>query len=183
MNVAALVAERTRAARRAARPLARLSTSQKNGALYAMADALARRSHEIESANARDVAAGREQGLSPAMLDRLLLTALRVQAMAAAVRHVATLPDPVGETVRTFSRPNGLVISQVRVPLGVVGVIYESRPNVTADAAALTLKSGNAVVLRGGSEAFQTNSAIARVLADAAREKSVPEGAVGFIDT
>jgi glutamate-5-semialdehyde dehydrogenase len=168
-----------RAARAAAPILAATSTETKNAALRAGAAALRRREADLLAANAGDVA--KAAGAPPAFLDRLTLTPARIEAMAAGVEQVATLPDPVGETITEWTRPNGLRIAQVRVPLGVIGIIYESRPNVTADAAALCLKSGNAVVLRGGKEAFGTNTLIAAILRDAAGE--LPAAAITFIDT
>lgn len=146
-----LVLEYGKRARGAARQLARSSTEQRNGGVEAMADAIMAAEVEILEANGFDVAAGKEKGLSSAMLDRLTLTSKRVHAMAQGVREVAALPDPVGEVMRHWTRPNGLQISKVRVPIGVVGIIYESRPNVTSDAAVLCLKTGNATILRGGS--------------------------------
>ncbi|NLW06607.1 MAG: gamma-glutamyl-phosphate reductase, partial [Clostridia bacterium] len=141
-------------ARKAARVLSTLSTAIKNEALLAIARALEERQDIIMAANARDMAAGKEKGLSRALLDRLLLNEKRIQDMAASVRALVTLPDPVGEITSMWTRPNGLQIGRVRVPLGVVGIIYEARPNVTVDAACLCLKTGNAIILRGGSEAF-----------------------------
>jgi glutamate-5-semialdehyde dehydrogenase len=156
-----------RRARQAAAELAPLPRGTKDAALHAIADALLDRSSEIIEANAGDVERAREAGTSPYMIDRLSLTADRVAAIAAAVRHVASLPDPVGESVRGYTLPNGLELRQVRVPLGVVGIIYEGRPNVTVDAAALTLKSGNAVLLRGSSSAYDSNTALVDVMRSA----------------
>jgi glutamate-5-semialdehyde dehydrogenase len=170
-----------RAARTAAPILAGASTETKNAALRAGAAALRRRETDLLAANASDVAKASAEGGSPAFIDRLTLTTARIEAMAAGLEQVADLPDPVGETISEWTRPNGLRIAQVRVPLGVIGIIYESRPNVTADAAALCLKSGNAVVLRGGKEAFGTNALIAEILRDAADE--LPPGAIAFVDT
>ena len=140
------------------------SSQAKNEALLKSAAALRRESQTLLAANAYDVEAGRGNGLSAAMLDRLTLTEERIEGMAKGLEIIVDLPDPVGETVAMWRRPNGLEIGQVRVPLGVVGIIYESRPNVTADAAGLGLKAGNAVILKGGSEAFRTNGAIVDVL-------------------
>ena len=170
-----------RAARAAAPALARASTDEKNAALRAGATALRARTDELLAANAADLATARAAGVAPAFLDRLTLTAARVDAMAVGLEQIAALPDPVGEEIRRWSRPNGLDIQQVRVPLGVIGIIYESRPNVTADAAGLCLKSGNAVVLRGGSEAFRTNCLIADVLRDAAT--TIPRDAIALVRT
>jgi glutamate-5-semialdehyde dehydrogenase len=156
-----------RRARQAAAELAPLPRGTKDAALHAIADALLARSAEIVKANDTDVARAHEAGTSEYMIDRLSLTAERVEAIAAAVRHVASLPDPVGESVRGYTLPNGLDLRQVRVPLGVVGIIYEGRPNVTVDAAALTLKSGNAVLLRGSSSAYDSNTALVEVMRSA----------------
>ena len=170
-----------RAARAAAPALARASTDEKNAALRAGATALRARTDELLAANSADVASAREAGVAPAFLDRLTLTTARIDAMAIGLEQIAALPDPVGEEISRWSRPNGLDIQQVRVPLGVIGIIYESRPNVTADAAGLCLKSGNAVVLRGGSESFRTNCLIADVLRDAAT--TIPRDAIALVRT
>jgi glutamate-5-semialdehyde dehydrogenase len=169
-----------RAARAAVPAMARASTGAKNAALGAGAAALRARRDELLAANAAD--AGAAAGQTKAFIDRLTLTAARIEAMAAGLEQVAELPDPVGEEMRRWTRPNGLDVRQVRVPIGVVGIIYESRPNVTADAAALCLKSGNAVVLRGGSEAFRTNCLIADVLGEAAAA-TLPRDALAFVRT
>jgi glutamate-5-semialdehyde dehydrogenase len=170
-----------RAARAAAPILAGTSTAAKNAALRSGAAALRAREAQLLAANAEDVAAARADGAAAAFVDRLTLTPARIEAMAAGVEQVADLPDPVGETITEWTRPNGIRIAQVRVPLGVIGIIYESRPNVTADAAALCLKSGNAVVLRGGKEAFRTSRLIADTLRDAGGE--LPRDALAFVDT
>jgi glutamate-5-semialdehyde dehydrogenase len=172
-----------RAAREAARPLATAGTAAKNAALRAAALRLRERTGALTTANAGDVEAGRLAGLGAALLDRLTLTPARVEAMAAGLDEIAALPDPVGETIATWRRPNGLEIAQVRIPIGVVGIIYESRPNVTADAAGLCLKSGNAVILKGGSEAFATNRAIAACLAEGVADAGLPAAAVQLIPT
>lgn len=151
-------------ARAAARALALVSADSKNAALMAMADAIEAAEAEIEAANARDLAAAPGLGLNAAAIDRLRLTPERIRAMAQGVREVAALPDPCGEIIREWTRPNGLKITKIRVPIGVVGIIYESRPNVTADAAVLCVKSGNACILRGGKEAIHSNLAIAQAL-------------------
>jgi glutamate-5-semialdehyde dehydrogenase len=168
-----------RRARQAAAELAPLPRGTKDAALHAIADALLARSAEIVEANAADVARARETGTSEYMIDRLSLSTDRVTAIAAAVRHVASLPDPVGESVRGYTLPNGLELRQVRVPLGVVGIIYEGRPNVTVDAAALTLKSGNAVLLRGSSSAYDSNTALVEVMRSALTD--VPADAVQLV--
>jgi glutamate-5-semialdehyde dehydrogenase len=175
------VVEVAQRARSAAAGLAPLPRSTKDAALTAMADALVRRAPEVLAANAEDVAAGREAGTSEALLDRLALTEARVGAMADGLRHVATLPDPVGEVVRGSTLPNGLELRQVRVPLGVVGIVYEARPNVTADAAGLCVKSGNAVLLRGSASAYRSNTVLVEVLAEAATAAGLPPDSVQLV--
>lgn len=175
------VAQMGTAAREAARGLARMGTLQKNAVLEAMAEALLASQDTILAANARDVTRARENGLSEALIDRLRLTPERLAGTAQGVREVAALEDPVGEGVRHWRRPNGLEITEVRVPLGVVGIIYESRPNVTADAAALCLKAGNAVILRGGTESIDTNTALADTLIAAGEGAGMPPGALQLI--
>ena len=165
------------AARAAARRLASLDTAAKDAALHAIAEALEVRVDEIVEANARDMEAGREAGLSAALLDRLMLDEARVGAIAAQVRDIAALRDPVGEVIEGFRLPNGLDVRKVRVPLGVVAVVYEARPNVTIDAAALCLKSGNAIVLRGSSSAAHSNAVLAAIAAEHA-----PEGAIQLVE-
>ncbi len=165
-------------ARAAARVLANAPAEQKNRALTAAARVLRERSADILAANARDLAGGKAKGLSAALLDRLALNEARIGAIARGLEDVAALPDPVGRVLATFTRPNGLVIERVATPLGVVGVIYESRPNVTADAGALCLKSGNAVVLRGGSDSLHSSAAIHACLVAGLREAALPEAAI-----
>lgn len=172
-----------RAARQSARVVATASTDSKNRCLRDAAARLRAAQGRVLEANRADVERGREARLSAALLDRLTLSQSRVEAMAKGIEEVAQLPDPVGETIAQWRRPNGLEIGQVRVPLGVVGVIYESRPNVTADAAALCLKAGNAVVLKGGSEALETNRVIASVLAEAAAAANLPASTIQLIAT
>jgi glutamate-5-semialdehyde dehydrogenase len=155
----------------------------KNDALILMARALEEKAGPIVEANRADLERARVKGHPRAFVDRLTLTDSRIEEMAAGVRQVAALPDPVGETVEVWRRPNGVEISRVRVPLGVIGFIYESRPNVTADAAALCLKSGNAVLLRGGSEALESNTVIAQLLAKAAEKTGLPAEAIQYVDT
>ena len=181
MDLERMVTDLARAAKHAARTLATVSTRTKNDALRSAARHLRGATDALLAANAEDGARGRDAGLSVAMLDRLTLDAARVDAMAGGLEIMAELPDPVDETVATWKRPNGLEISQVRVPLGVVGIIYESRPNVTADAAGLCVKAGNAVLLKGGSEAFETNGAIVDVLARAFAEAGLPDAAVQLV--
>ena len=178
MNDVFAVATRARAA--AAR-LAPLPRKAKDAALLAMADALVASTDAILSANAEDVTAGREAGTSEALLDRLALTPARIVAMADGLRHVATLPDPVGEVVRGSSLPNGLELRQVRVPLGVIGIVYEARPNVTADAAGLCLKSGNAVLLRGSASAYRSNTVLVEVLAGSATAAGMPPDSIQLV--
>jgi glutamate-5-semialdehyde dehydrogenase len=175
------VAELCRAAREASHELAALPTGVKDAALNAIADALEARVPEILEANARDMDAGREAGLDAALLDRLALDAGRVRAMADGVRTIAALPDPVGEVIDGHRLPNGLDVRKVRVPLGVVAVVYEARPNVTIDAAALCLKSGNAIVLRGSSSAAHSNAVLARIAAQAAADSGVPADAIVLV--
>jgi glutamate-5-semialdehyde dehydrogenase len=183
MSVESIVITLCQAARQAAQSLATAPTDAKNRCLSDAAARLRTQGQRLLEANHADVLRGREAGLSAALLDRLTLTEARVEAMAQGLDEVTRLPDPVGETIAQWRRPNGLEIGQVRIPLGVVGVIYESRPNVTADAAALCLKAGNAVVLKGGSEALATNTAIAAVLADAAAAAGLPAAAIQLIAT
>ena len=168
-------------AREAARELAALPTTTKDAALDAIADALLARTPEILEANARDMEAGAESGLSDALLDRLKLTAERIAAIAGQVRDIASLIDPVGESIDGRRLPNGLDVNKVRVPLGVIAVVYEARPNVTIDAAALCLKSGNAIVLRGSSSATHSNAVLAQIAADAAEQAGVPAGAISLV--
>ena len=172
-----------RRARDASRALARLTATQKNKILIAMADELVVRSPEILAANAEDTAAAEQNGLTQASIDRLRLTPDRVAAMADGIRQVAGLDDPVGQVLRDWSRPNGIHIQKVRTPIGVIGIIYESRPNVTADAAVLCLKTGNAVILRGGSEALASNLAIAKALQSGGFEAGLPDFSVQLIPT
>jgi glutamate-5-semialdehyde dehydrogenase len=172
-----------RRARAAARELARASRAQKNQALRAAAAAIRASSAEIIAANARDMEAARARNLSPALLDRLLLDEKRVEGMAKSIDEVIALPDPVGQVIAEWPRPNGLLIQRVRVPLGVIGIIYESRPNVTADAGALCLKSGNAVILRGGSESFHSSTAIHRCLQRGLATAGLPVDAIQMVPT
>ena len=168
-------------AHRSSSRLAALSTAVKNQALLAMAEALESQSDALLEANARDIESFGATPEKRAMADRLRLTPARVKEMADGIREVAKLPDPIGGMPKMWTRPNGMQVGRIRVPIGVIGIIYESRPNVTADSAALCLKSGNACVLRGGSEAIHSNTAIARVLSDAADMAGVPAGAISFI--
>ncbi|HEU5108563.1 MAG TPA: glutamate-5-semialdehyde dehydrogenase, partial [Micromonosporaceae bacterium] len=174
--------EQARRAREASIALATLTRTAKDAALHAMADALIARTPEILTANTADLAAGRGAGLSDALLDRLALSDERIASMAAGLRQMAALPDPVGEVVRGSVLANGLELRQVRVPFGVVGIIYEARPNVTADAAGICLKAGNAVLLRGSSSAAQSNAAIVAVLRDAIEPVGLPADAIQLLD-
>ena len=184
MDIEALVREKAQAAKEASRLLAVMKPEDKNRALYAMADMLEKRMRLILDANAEDLEEARtRKDVKRSYLDRLMLDESRIHAMAQGLRETAALADPIGRGDFSTVRPNGLEIRRVRVPLGVVGIIYEARPNVTADAAGLCLKSGNAVLLRGGSEAIRSNSAIASLLVQAAQEAGVPQGALGFIDS
>jgi len=182
MDPKALIETRARAARAAARAMALCPTRIKNEALQQMARGLVEKSAALLEANRADVERARGR-VAKAFLDRLTLTESRIEEMAQGLREIATLPDPVGAVVESWRRPNGMEISRVRVPLGVIGFIYESRPNVTADAAGLCVKSGNAVVLRGGSEAIESNIAIAAVLSKALEKVGAPADAVQFVDT
>jgi len=172
-----------RKAKEASRALANLPTPVKNEALEGMAEALIQSSARIREANQIDVAAARKAQLSSAMIDRLTVTDGGIQGMANSLREVAQLPDPVGEVGRMWRRPNGLWVGKMRLPLGVIGIIYESRPNVTSDAAALCLKAGNSVILRGGSEAIHSNRVIAQILAQSAERCGIPAGALQLIST
>ena len=183
MDTYELVKTKAGAAKKAAARLAAVGTLAKNMALLAMAAALEERREEILAANAEDMRLAEAKGMKASMLDRLKLTDARIDGMADGLRQVAALPDPIGSVLGGSRLPNGLQITKVRVPLGVIGIIYEARPNVTADAAALCLKSGNAVILKGGSEAMASNKAIASILAQAAEASGIPAGAVQLIDT
>ena len=178
-----LVQAKAQAAKQAAAKLAVTSTAVKNAALLAMAAALEAQQAEILAANERDMTAAATKGMKSSMLDRLKLTAERISGMADGLRQVAGLADPVGNVIDGKTLPNGLHITKIRVPLGVIGIIYEARPNVTADAAGLCLKSGNAVILKGGSEAMESNKTVAAILAQAAEGAGIPAGSIQFIDT
>jgi glutamate-5-semialdehyde dehydrogenase len=183
MDLRAQIETKARAAKEAARLLALAPTRTKNEALAQMARGLEEKVATVVEANRADLERARSAGVTRAFLDRLALTDSRIEEMAAGLRQVAALNDPVGETVEVWRRPSGLEIARVRVPLGVVGFIYESRPNVTADAAGLCLKSGNAVLLRGGSEALDSNSVIAQILAKAAEKAGLPADSIQYVDT
>ena len=183
MDTYELVLTKAQAAKKAAAKLAVVGTAVKNAALLAMADALEAKQEKILAANALDMESAAAKGMKSSMLDRLKLTPERISGMADGLRQVAGLADPIGNVIDGKTLPNGLKITKVRVPLGVIGIIYEARPNVTADAAGLCLKSGNAVILKGGSEAMNSNKAVAEILAAAAEPKGIPAGAIQFIDT
>ena len=182
-GIRAQMMELGKGARSAARLLAKATTREKNAALEAMAAQIEARSADILSANAKDVAQGREKGLAAAFLDRLALDEKRLAAIAQGIRAIAGLPDPVGQTMAQWTRPNGLEIARIRVPLGVVGIIYESRPNVTADAGALCLKSGNAVILRGGSDSYHSSHAIVAALHEGLRAAGFATEAIQMVPT
>jgi glutamate-5-semialdehyde dehydrogenase len=169
-------------ARAGARSLGKASAEQKNLVLVKMAEALKKRGAELISENRKDVAFAEEKGLSKALIDRLTLNEKRIAEMSQGLVEVSQLPDPAGEVIRMWKRPNGMTVGKMRVPIGLIGIIYESRPNVTADATSLCLKAGNAVILRGGSEALHSNRAIVKVLRDVARAEGIHEGAITFID-
>jgi glutamate-5-semialdehyde dehydrogenase len=180
-GIDAAMAEIGRRARAAARILALASTERKNAALTAMAQAIRAQSAAILAANAEDIVEAKASGMSAAFLDRLTLDGTRVEAMAAGIEVVAALPDPVGRVTESWTRPNGMTIERVRVPIGVVGIIYESRPNVTADAGALCLKAGNAAILRGGSDSLRSSRAIRSALADGLRKAGLPDDAIQLV--
>jgi glutamate-5-semialdehyde dehydrogenase len=183
MDVAAQVEAKARAAKAAARALALAPTRAKNEALQQMARGLEEKAAAVLDANRSDLDRARTAGLTRAFVDRLTLTDGRIEEMAAGLRQIAALPDPVGETVEVWRRPSGIEIARVRVPLGVIGFIYESRPNVTADAAGLCLKSGNAVLLRGGSEALDSNTVITQILGKAAEKAGLPADVIQHVET
>ena len=182
MDIQKTMMEKAQAAKAASHKMAILSSSVKNDALMEMANALEKRAELVLEANEADLEEARGKGLKRSYLDRLMLNEARIQQMAEGLRQTAALPDPIAQGDYSTVRPNGLEIRRVRVPIGVIGIIYEARPNVTADATALCLKSGNAVILRGGSEAIRSNTAIASLLSKAAVKMGIPEGAVQFVD-
>ena len=181
MSIRKQVISIAQAAKQASRVLGRLSTEKKNDALLKMAEALVAQGSHLKKENAHDLELARKKGLSNALIDRLRLTDETIEAMAGGLREVASLPDPVGAVTGMWRRPNNLLVGRMRIPLGVIGFIYESRPNVTADAAGLCLKSGNAVILRGGSEAIHSNRVIGKVLQDEAEKCGVPRDAISII--
>ncbi|VFQ43580.1 glutamate-5-semialdehyde dehydrogenase [Desulfoluna butyratoxydans] len=181
MSVEATIVEMARQAKKAARDVAAATTDQKNRVLFSIADKIETRADAIQAENRKDIERAREMGLSPAMIDRLTITDATIASMAGGLREVADLADPVGEVTSTEERPSGIKVSRVRIPLGVIGMIYESRPNVTIDAAGLCLKAGNAIILRGGSEAFHSNTVLAECIADALTENGLPKEVVQLI--
>tara|TARA_R110000868_G_scaffold14669_1_gene67887 strand:- start:7187 stop:8470 length:1284 start_codon:yes stop_codon:yes gene_type:complete len=182
-DIAADMEQLGRAARAAVHELAQATAAQKNAALQAAADALRARTPDLLAANALDIAAAEARQIAPSLLDRLKLDAGRIDTIAAGLEQIAALPDPVGEVLASWDRPNGLNISRVRVPLGVIGIIYESRPNVTADAGGLCLKSGNAAILRGGSESFHSSGAILDCLQAGLQAAGLPAGSIQLVPT
>lgn len=182
MDITSFVLEKAKEAKAGARAVAKMSSGQKNDALIKMAEAIKKKTKGLQRENKKDLAAAKKKGLTKAMIDRLTLTTKRIDEMAQGLVEIAALPDPVGEIVKMWQRPNGMTIGKMRVPLGVIGIIYESRPNVTADATALCLKAGNAVILRGGSEAIHSNMAIVKILRSVAKKEGIHEGVITFID-
>ncbi|WP_026894800.1 glutamate-5-semialdehyde dehydrogenase [Clostridiisalibacter paucivorans] len=182
MDIKNYVLEKAKKAKKASRILATMDTNTKNKALLKMSDALIRKMDFILEANSKDIEAGRHKGLSKSLIDRLLLTEDRIKDISDGLRKIADLKDPIGEVISMWKRPNNLKIGQVKVPLGVIGMIYEARPNVTVDAAALCLKSGNVVILRGGSEAINSNIALSNIIIDAAISSGLPEGCIQLLE-
>lgn len=183
MDIKEFVTQLARDGKQGARALGRATSEQKNAALMSMARAIRAQAEPLKQANLKDIAAAEAKGLSPAMVDRLRLTDQRIEDMSVGLEQVVALPDPVGEITKMQTRPNGMQVGRMRVPIGLIAIIYEARPNVTADATALCLKSGNAVLLRGGSEAIHSNRAIVAILRDAIEEAGLHPGAVTFLDT
>ncbi len=182
MDIKSYVTKTALKAKDASRRLANTPTVAKNKALLTMADKLLAAQAHLVKENYKDITDGAKKGLSKAMLDRLTLNPSRIEAMAHGLREIAALPDPVGEVTKIWKRPNGMEVGRIRVPIGLIGIVYESRPNVTADSAALCLKSGNGVILRGGSEAINSNLAIVKILQDSLKEADIPKEAVSFIE-
>jgi glutamate-5-semialdehyde dehydrogenase len=182
MDLRAYVLKKANDAKDGARAIAKVSSGQKNKALIKMAEAIRKKSKELQKENKKDLEAAKKKGLTKAMINRLTLTSKGIDEMAQGLVEIAALPDPVGEVTKMWLRPNGMRVGKMRVPLGVIGIIYESRPNVTADATALCLKAGNAVILRGGSEAVHSNKAIVKILRAVAKKEGIHEGVITFID-
>jgi len=181
-NLEQYVIEKAAQAKKAFKTLSNADTDLKNSALIKMAEALIEKKDYILDANLLDINLGKEKGMSKALLDRLLLNEERIESMAQGLKQIASLPDPIGEINKMWKRPNGITIGQMKVPLGVIGIIYEARPNVTVDATALCIKSGNAVILKGGSEAIESNKAISEVISSACESAGLPKGCINFID-
>ncbi|MGE5629254.1 MAG: glutamate-5-semialdehyde dehydrogenase, partial [Solirubrobacterales bacterium] len=183
MDIKSNIINKASMAKDAAKVLRTAGTDLKNNALIKMADALIENKELILNANSLDIKAGKDKGLSKSLLDRLLLNHSRIEAMAHGLRQIAALGDPIGEVNKMWKRPNGLLIGEMKVPLGVIGIIYEARPNVTADAAALCIKAGNAVILKGGSEAIESNKTITNILRNACFGAGLPKNSISLIDT
>lgn len=183
MDIKTYVTKTAAKAKEASKKLATVPTKVKNAALLEMADRIMENEEHLVKENYKDLTAGQKKGLSKAMLDRLTLNPSRIKAMADGLREIVALPDPCGEVTKIWKRPNGMQVGKVRVPIGLIGIVYESRPNVTADAASLCLKTGNGVILRGGSEAIHSNTAIVKILQDSCEEVGIPREAVSFIET
>ena len=182
MDLTAYVLKKATEAKEGARAIARASSEQKNNTLLKMAAVILKKTNELQRENKKDLVAAKKKGLTKAMIDRLTLTSKGIEEMSQGLVDIANLPDPVGEITKMWQRPNGMTIGKMRVPLGVIGIIYESRPNVTADATALCLKAGNAVILRGGSEAIHSNKAIVKILRGVAKKEGIHEGVITFLD-
>ena len=182
MDIKSFVLKKAREAKNGSRAIAKASSGQKNNALIKMAEAIKKKIKVLQKENKKDIVAAKKKGLPAAMIDRLTLTSKRIDEMAQGLVEIANLSDPVGEITKMWKRPNGMMVGKMRVPIGVIGIIYESRPNVTADATALCLKAGNAVVLRGGSEAINSNRAIVKILRSVAKREGIHEGVITFID-
>jgi glutamate-5-semialdehyde dehydrogenase len=182
MDIKAYVAKTAGKAKEASRVLANIPTKVKNDALLMMADRITAAEAQLVKENYKDITAGEKKGLSKAMLDRLTLNPSRIKAMAEGLREIVALPDPVGEVTKVWKRPNGMEVGRLRVPIGLIGIVYESRPNVTSDAASLCLKTGNSVILRGGSEAINSNLAIVKILQDCCTKAGIPKEAISFIE-
>jgi len=182
MDLKAYVLNKAMEAKEGSRAIAKASLEQKNSALIKMAEAIRRNAKGLQQANKKDIEFARKKGLTKAMIDRLMLTNQGIEDMAQGLVEIAALPDPIGEITKMWQRPNGMSVGKMRVPLGVISIIYESRPNVTADATALCLKAGNAVILRGGSEAIHSNKAIVKILRGVAKKAGIHEGVITFID-
>ncbi|MBI5056903.1 MAG: glutamate-5-semialdehyde dehydrogenase [Nitrospirae bacterium] len=182
MDIKSFVLKKAKEAKEGARAIAKISSERKNAALIKMAEALKKKTKELQRENKKDLVAAQKKGLSKAMIDRLTLTTQRIDDMAKGLIEIAALPDPVGEIIKMWRRPNGMEVGRMRVPIGTIAIIYESRPNVTADATGLCLKAGNAVILRGGSEAINSNLAIVNILRGVLKSGGIHEGVVTFIN-